>query len=136
MPDTWLITQCSFCACTICFLCIFRQKIEKTGILGNLLCLYCCYCSVAVSRPTVCDPMNCNMPGVPVLHYLLEFAQTCVHWVSDAMQPSHPLSPPSPLALNLSQPQGLFHACIRSNCVGNIHCTIESLKILSLSKTK
>ena len=48
------------------------------------------------------------MPGFPVLHHLPDFAQTHVHWVSDAIQPSHPLSPPSPLALNLSQHQGLF----------------------------
>ena len=48
------------------------------------------------------------IPGFPVLHYLLEFAQTCVHWVGDATQPSHLLPPPSPLTLNLSQHQGLF----------------------------
>ena len=48
------------------------------------------------------------MPGLPVLHYLPEFAQTHVHLVSDAIQPSHPPSPPSPLVLNLSQHQGLF----------------------------
>ena len=52
-------------------------------------------------------PMNCSTPGLPVLHCLLDFAQTHVHGVSDAIQPSHPLSPPSP-ALNLSQHQGLF----------------------------
>ena len=49
------------------------------------------------------------MPGFPVLHYLLEFAQTHVHWVGDDIQPSHPLSPPFPLALSLSQDQGLFN---------------------------
>ena len=59
--------------------------------------------SVTHSRPTLCDPMNCSTPGFPVLHHLPEFAQTHVHWVSDAIQPSHPLSSPSPLALNLSQ---------------------------------
>ena len=48
------------------------------------------------------------MPDFPVLHYLLEFAQAHVHGVGDAIQPFHPLSSPSPLALNLSQPQGLF----------------------------
>ena len=53
--------------------------------------------------------MDCSKPGFPLLHNLLEFAQTYVHWVSDAIQPSHPLSPPSPLALHLSQHQGLFH---------------------------
>ena len=52
--------------------------------------------------------MNCSTPGFPVLLYLLKFAQTYVHWISDAILPSHPLSPPSPLALNLSQHQGLF----------------------------
>ena len=52
--------------------------------------------------------MNCNMPGCPVLHYLPEFAQTHGQWVSDATQPSPPLSSPSPLALNVSQHQGLF----------------------------
>ena len=57
---------------------------------------------------TLCDPMNCSTSDLLVLHYLPGFAQTHVHWVSDAIQPSHPLSPPSPLVLNLSQPQGLF----------------------------
>ena len=52
--------------------------------------------------------MGCSMPGFPILYYLLEFAQTPVHQVSDAIQPSHPLSPPTPPALNLSQHQGLF----------------------------
>ena len=54
------------------------------------------YCSVAKSCPTLCDPMDCSMPDFPVLHYFLEFAQIHVHWVSDAIQPSHPLSSPSP----------------------------------------
>ena len=52
--------------------------------------------------------MDCSMPGFPVLHHLLELAQTHVHWVSDAIQPSNPLSSPSPPAFNLSQHQGLF----------------------------
>ena len=51
--------------------------------------------------------MDCNIPGFPVLHYLPEFVQTHVHWVSDAIEPSHPLLPPSPPALSLSQHQGL-----------------------------
>ena len=64
-------------------------------------------CSVAKSYPTLCVPMDCSTPGFSVLHCLLEFAPTHVHWVSDAIQPSHPqLSPPP--ALNLSQHQGLF----------------------------
>ena len=64
--------------------------------------------SVAQSCPTLCDPMNCSMPGIPVHHQLPESTQTHVHWVSDAIQTSHPLLSPSPLAFNLSQHQGLF----------------------------
>ena len=62
---------------------------------------------VAQSCLTLCDPMNCSMPGLPVHHQLLEFTQTHVHWVGDAIQPSHPLPSPSP-DLNISQHQGLF----------------------------
>ena len=72
-----------------------------------LLLLHCC-CWVAKLCPTLCNSMNCSTPGFPVLHYLQEFAQTHVHWVNDAIQPSHPLLSPSPLALNLSEHQGLF----------------------------
>ena len=66
------------------------------------------FSSVAQSCPTLCDPMNHSMPGLPVHYQLPEFTQTHVHWVGDAIQPSHPLSSPSPPALNLSQHQGLF----------------------------
>ena len=66
------------------------------------------FSSVAQSCPTLCDPVDCSMPGLPVHHHLLEFTQTHVHRVSDAIQPSHPLSSPSPPALNLSQHQSLF----------------------------
>ena len=78
----------------------------------------CCECktcsttdqfsSVTQSCPTLFDPMDCSTPGLLVHHQLPEFTQTHVHRVSDAIQPSHPLSPPSPPALNLSQHQGLF----------------------------
>ena len=68
----------------------------------------CCSCSVTKSCPTLCDPMDCSTLGFPVLHYLLEFAQTHVHWVCDAIQPSHPLLLPSPPALSLSQHHSLF----------------------------
>ena len=57
-------------------------------------------CSVIQWCPTLCDPMDCSTPGFPVLHHLPELAQTHVHWVSDAIQPSHPLSSPSPPAFN------------------------------------
>ena len=67
-------------------------------------------CSVQFSRSVVSDSLrpHCSMPGLPVHHQLLELAQTHVHQVADAIQPSHPLSSPSPPALNLSQHQGLF----------------------------
>ena len=60
------------------------------------------------SCQTLFDPMDCSMPGFPVLHHLLEFAQTHIHCVGDAIQTSHPLLPSSPPALNLSQHQVLF----------------------------
>ena len=63
--------------------------------------------SVAQSCLTLCDPMDCNMPGFPVHHQLLELAQTHVHWAGDAIQPSHFLSSLSPPAFNPSQQQGL-----------------------------
>ena len=66
------------------------------------------FSSVAQSCPTLCDPMNRSMPGLPVHHQLLEFTQTHVHWVGDAIQQSHPLSSPSPPAPNPSQHQSLF----------------------------
>ena len=65
-------------------------------------------CSVTQLCLTLCSPMDCSTPGFPVLQHLLEFAQTHVHWVVNAIHPSHPLSSPSPPALNLSHHQGLF----------------------------
>ena len=66
------------------------------------------FSSVAQSCPTLCDPMNLIMPGLPVHHQFPELTQTHVHRVGDATQPSHPLSSPSPPAPNTPQPQGLF----------------------------
>ena len=63
---------------------------------------------VAQSCLTLCNSMGCSMPGLPVHHQLLEFTQTHVHWVGDAIQPSHPLSSPSPPAFSLSQHQDIF----------------------------
>ena len=74
---------------------------------GELATWGICCCSVTKSYSTLCDPMDCSTPGFPVLHSVLEFAQTHVHWLYDAIQPSHPLSPCSP-ALHLSQHQSLF----------------------------
>ena len=83
--------------------------------LCNLEKWYCC-CPVAKS----CNPMDCSIPGFPVLHCLLEFPQVHVHWVGDAIQPSHPLLPSSPFAFSLSRHQGLFQwagSWYRGSCV-------------------
>ena len=77
-------------------------------------------CSVAQLCPTLCNSADCSTPSLPVLHHLLELVQTYVHWVSDAIQPSHPLSCSSPPALNLSQHQGLFQSVGSSHQVAKV----------------
>jgi len=94
-----------------------------TWLPNSLFVFICCCCSVAKLCPTLCDPMDCSMPGFPVLHYLPEFAQTHLPWVSDAIQPSHPLSSCSSPALSLSQHQGLFH------WVGSLHQAVKTLEL-------
>ena len=103
---------------TLSLVCLYQEKTE----LGNCICFETImarfyiqsffhsvpFCSVARSCLTLCDPMNCSTPGLPVHHQLPEFIQTHVHRVGDAIQPSHPLSSPSPPGFNLSQHQGLF----------------------------
>ena len=88
------------------------------------------FSSVAQSCPTLCDPMDCSTPGVPVHHRLPEFTQTHVHWVSDAIQPSHPLLFPSPPAFNLSQHQGLFKQ------VSSLHQVAKALELQLPMNTK
>ena len=85
----WKVTQNSL---------VIREMLTESvvAIVHLLTCL------------TFCDPMDCSMPGFPVLHHLPELSQTHVYWVNDAIQPSHPLLSPSPPAFNLSQHQGLF----------------------------
>ena len=97
-----------------CVSCIGRQVHYPLSHVGNPLS------SVAQSCPTLCSPMNCSTPGLPVHHQPLEFTQTHVHWVSDAIQPSHPLSSPYPPALNLSQYQGLFKWVSSSHQVAKV----------------
>ena len=75
---------------------------------------------VTKSCPTLCDLMDCSTPGLPVHHQLPEFTQTHVHWVGDAIQPSHLLSSPFPPAFNLSQHQGLFHWVSSSHQVAKV----------------
>ena len=82
--------------------------------------------SVTQSCPTLCNPRDCTTPGLPVHHQLWEFTQTHVHWVGDAIQPSHPLSSPSPPAFNLSQHQGLFKWVSSSHQVAKVlECQLQ-----------
>ena len=78
------------------------------------------FSSVAQSCPTLCDPMNCSTPGLPVHHQLPEITQTHVHGVSDAIQPSHPLSSISPLAPNPSQHQSFLQSVNSSHEVAKV----------------
>ena len=98
--------------------CIFIsfEYIPKSKILDHMVRLN----SVSQSCPTLCDPMDCSTPGFPVHHQLLEPTLTHVHHVGDAIQPSHPLLSPSPLAFNLSQHQGLFQRVGSSHQVAKI----------------
>ena len=92
--------------------------------------LICC-CLVTQSFMTLCHPMDCSTQGFPVLHHLPELAQTHVHWVGDAIQPSSPLSSPSSPALNLSQHQGPFQWVGSSHQVAKVlelvvqHCSFQ-----------
>ena len=78
------------------------------------------FSSVTQSCLSLCDPINCSTPGLPVHHQLPEFTQTHVHWVSDAIQPSHPLSSPSPPSPNPSQHQSLFQWVNSSHVVAKV----------------
>ena len=89
--------------------CVNRKVFKKhNSIIQNFLIRSDQIRSVTQSCPTLCNPMNLSTPGLPVHHQLPEFTQTHVHRVSDAIQPSHPLSSPSPPAPNPSQHQSLF----------------------------
>ena len=92
-------------------------------LFGVYIFWWCCFCLVAKLFLTLCNSMDCSTPGFPVLHCLPEFAQTHAHWVGDALQPSHPLSSPSPPVFNLSPHQGLFQ------WVGSFH---QAVKVLEL----
>ena len=82
-----------------------RKTKQKRDLVQSLCC---CHCSVTESCPALCDSMDCSMPGFPVLHHFPEFVQTHVHWVSDAIQPSHPLPPPSPPPITLKTCQMVY----------------------------
>ena len=93
------------------------------------------FSSLTQSCPTLCDPMDCSTPGFPVHHQLLELTQTHVHHVGDAIQPSHPLSSPSPPTFNLSQHQDLSFPLFRL-VSGNLGrwvwaCTLRVYKVFT-----
>ena len=92
--DTWTLLHCLIWYC--------QNEWGITALLSSD------FSSVAQSCPTLCYPVNRSTPGLPVHYQSPELPQTDVHWVSDAIQPSHPLSSPYPPAFNLSQHQGLF----------------------------
>ena len=119
--SVWTTTQELLDIVNVLFLELSSDKLHECSLYNYLLIhlMHISICilhftlsvlsrSVAQLYLTLCKPMNCSMPGLPVHHQLLESTQTNVHRVGDAIQPSHPLSSPSPPALNLSQHQGLF----------------------------
>ena len=113
---TWLQQpHKSFLSLYACLDCTFSSCAEETQIpvsslLPRVQDIYKCLSDLTFHQLclTLCEPVDCSMPILPVLHYLPEFAQTYAHWVDDTMPTSHALSPASPPALSLSQHQGLF----------------------------
>ena len=99
---------------------LFCSLISSWPLTEHLLWAWVQFISVSQLCPTLCDPMNRSTPGLPVHHQLPEFTQIHVHLVGDAIQPSHPLSSPSP-ALNPSQHQSLFQW---------VNCSHEVVKVL------
>ena len=114
-----------------------RQENLISHLCACLTCLQ--FSSVAQSCPTLCYPMNRSTPGLPVHHQLPEFTQTHVHRVGDAIQPSHPLSSPSPPAPNPSQHQGLFQWVNSLHDVAKVlelqllYWPLNSLRVVSVS---
>ena len=106
---------------------------KNLGPFQPTICSEVRFSSVAPSCPTLCDPMNCSTPGLPLQHQLPELAQTHVRWVGDAIQPSHPLSSPSPLAFNLSQHQGLFQWVRSSHQVVKVIAVSASASVLPMN---
>ena len=88
------------------------------------------FSSVVQSCPTLCGPVGCSTPGFPVLHQLSELVQTHVYWVSDASQPSHPLSSPSPPAFNLCQYQSLLQWVSSSHQVAKVWLDVPKIPSL------
>ena len=111
-PGDWTASACVSCIAGILFISSATWEAHYTWSVQ--------FSSVTQSFPTPCDPMDCSTPGFPVHYQLPAFTQTHVHWVGDAIQPSHPLSSLSPSAFNLSQQQGLFKWVSSSHQVAKV----------------
>ena len=98
----------------------------KLNVCLGILFRFCC--SVTKSCLTLCDPMDCSMPGLPVPHHLPEFAQVHVQCISDAIQPSHPLTPSSP-ALNLSPHQSCLSVSGNQNTGASASASVLPMSI-------
>ena len=119
--STW--TELSFLMANVFFkYCIYVAASGLSCSIQNILNCGICCCSVTKLSLMLCDPMNHSMPGFSIHHYLTEFAQTCVHWVSDAIQPFHPTSPLL-LLPSFFQHQGLFQ------WVGSLHQVAKVLEL-------
>ena len=108
-PDRWTTFERNdFSEPRLLHLPIYREVLNS--LIGNAWFSFSSvqFSSLTQLCPTLSDPMDCRMPGLPVHHQFLEFTQTHVLWIGDAIQPSHPLSFPSPLFFNLFQYQDLF----------------------------
>ena len=100
--------------------CAYKKNRWDLPFKNPIIPIFHQFSSVAQSCPTLCNPMECSMPGFPVHHLLSELAQTHIHRVGDAIQASHPLSSPSPPAFNLSQHQDLFQWVSSSHQVAQV----------------
>ena len=109
--------SCTHQPCQDCVTCFVKPP---TFLHSHDICLFNHFRSVAQSCPTLCNPMDCSMPGLPVHHQLSELAQIPVHPVGDAIQPSHPLSSPSHPTFNLFQHQDLFKWVSSSHQVAKV----------------
>ena len=139
-PQYHLCKMCpTLCYIVACFLfcpslyCMILLQYIHSIFGAQLSCFWCLakavmgiiihqFSSIQVTQSclTLCDPMDCSVPGLPVHYQLPEFMQTYVHWVGNAIQPSHPLSSPSPAVLNLSHHQGLFKWVSSSHQVAKV----------------
>ena len=120
----WNIVDLQCCVSFWCiakwFIYIYVYIYQFSSVARSCIYISVQFSSVARSCPTLCDPTNCSTPGLPVRHQLPELTQTHVHRVSDAIQPSHPLSSPSPPAPDPSQHQSLFQWVDSSHAVAKV----------------